>query len=50
MPRASEFGRYQLKQFLLLLLAALTAGIHMLSLVTVAAVPPHRAIHNLRRQ
>uniref|UniRef100_A0A182J953 Major facilitator superfamily (MFS) profile domain-containing protein n=1 Tax=Anopheles atroparvus TaxID=41427 RepID=A0A182J953_ANOAO len=37
-----DFGRYQLFQFVLHLLAAVTAGLHMLSLVTVAAVPEHR--------
>lgn len=37
-----DFGRYQCFQFVLHILAALTAGIHMLSLVTVAAVPEHR--------
>lgn len=36
------FGRYQLRQFLLHILAAMTAGLHMLTLVTVAAVPDHR--------
>lgn len=39
---AGEFGRYQGFQFFLHILSALTAGIHMLSLVTVAAVPDHR--------
>lgn len=37
-----DFGRYQGFQFVLHLLAAVTAGLHMLSLVTVAAVPEHR--------
>lgn len=37
-----DFGRYQAFQFTLHILAALTAGMHMLSLVTVAAVPDHR--------
>lgn len=37
-----EFGKYQFAQFFLQLLSALTAGLHMLSLVTVAAVPEHR--------
>nr|CAD7204845.1 unnamed protein product [Timema douglasi] len=37
-----DFGRYQCFQFLLHLLGAMTAGMHMLSLVTVAAVPEHR--------
>ncbi|KAL1138781.1 hypothetical protein AAG570_008843 [Ranatra chinensis] len=39
---AGEFGKYQVTQFLLHILAAFTAGIHMMSLVTVAAVPQHR--------
>uniref|UniRef100_A0A146KMV6 Organic cation transporter protein n=1 Tax=Lygus hesperus TaxID=30085 RepID=A0A146KMV6_LYGHE len=42
MSHIGEFGKYQLGQFLLHLLAAFTAGLHMLSLVTVAAVPVHR--------
>lgn len=37
-----EFGKYQFLQFFLQVLSALTAGLHMLSLVTVAAVPDHR--------
>lgn len=37
-----EFGRYQGFQFFLHILSALTAGMHMLSLVTVAAIPDHR--------
>lgn len=37
-----DFGRYQAFQFVLHLLSALTAGVHMLSLVTVGAVPGHR--------
>lgn len=36
------FGRYQFYQFVLLALASVNAGVHMLSLVTVAAVPEHR--------
>lgn len=39
---AGDFGRYQAFQFFLHILAAVTAGMHMLSLVTVAAVPEHR--------
>lgn len=39
---AGEFGRYQSFQFFLHILSALTAGMHMLSLVTVGAVPEHR--------
>lgn len=37
-----DFGRYQGFQFFLHILSALTAGMHMMSLVTVAAVPEHR--------
>lgn len=37
-----DFGRYQGFQFFLHILSALCAGIHMMSLVTVAAVPDHR--------
>lgn len=37
-----DFGRYQAWQFTLHVLSALTAGLNMLSLVTVAAVPDHR--------
>ena len=39
---AGDFGPYQLRQSLLHMLTALTAGLHMLPLVTVAAVPDHR--------
>lgn len=39
---SGEFGRYQGFQFFLHILSALTAGMNMLSLVTVAAVPDHR--------
>lgn len=42
MGKLGDFGRYQGFQFFLHVLAALTAGMHMLSLVTVAAVPEHR--------
>jgi len=41
-PIAGEFGKYQFLQFFLQVLSGLTAGMHMLSLVTVAAVPEHR--------
>ncbi|CAH1373473.1 hypothetical protein MTP99_014862 [Tenebrio molitor] len=37
-----DFGKYQMWQFTLHILSAVTAGLHMLSLVTVAAVPEHR--------
>ncbi|GLV31837.1 uncharacterized protein CBL_07597 [Carabus blaptoides fortunei] len=42
MGHLGEFGKYQAFQFTLHILSALTAGMHMLSLVTVAAVPDHR--------
>ncbi|XP_013192131.1 organic cation transporter protein isoform X1 [Amyelois transitella] len=42
MGKLGDFGRYQCFQFILHILSALTAGMHMLSLVTVAAVPEHR--------
>ncbi|CAG9132740.1 unnamed protein product [Plutella xylostella] len=42
MAKLGDFGRYQGFQFFLHILSALTAGMHMLSLVTVAAVPDHR--------
>lgn len=42
MEKLGDFGRYQGFQFFLHVLSALTAGLHMLSLVTVAAVPNHR--------
>ncbi|XP_069696534.1 organic cation transporter protein [Periplaneta americana] len=42
MAHIGDFGTYQLRQSLLHMLAALTAGLHMLTLVTVAAVPDHR--------
>ncbi|KAK6640919.1 hypothetical protein RUM44_012617 [Polyplax serrata] len=41
---AWEFGPYQRRQVILLLFAAVTAGVHMLSLVTVAAIPEHRCL------
>jgi hypothetical protein len=41
---SGDFGTYQLRQSLLHMLAALTAGLHMLTLVTVAAVPDHRSV------
>ncbi|XP_071444216.1 organic cation transporter protein [Hetaerina americana] len=39
-----EFGPYQMRQFVLLLFAGGTAGVHMLSLVFVAATPDHRCL------
>lgn len=41
MMHLGEFGKYQCWQFCLHILGALTAGLHMLTLLTVAAVPPH---------
>ncbi|XP_072932777.1 organic cation transporter protein isoform X2 [Epargyreus clarus] len=46
MGKLGDFGRYQGFQFFLHILAAMTAGMHMLSLVTVAAVPEHRCALN----
>lgn len=42
MSHLGEFGKYQCWQFSLHILGALTAGLHMLTLLTVAAVPPHK--------
>ncbi|OAD60671.1 Organic cation transporter protein [Eufriesea mexicana] len=42
MAHLGEFGKYQGWQFSLHILGALTAGLHMLTLLTVAAVPPHK--------
>lgn len=42
MSHLGEFGKYQARQFSLHILGALLAGLHMLSLLTVAAVPPHQ--------
>lgn len=42
MERLDHFGRYQAFQFLLHALAAMNAGVHMMSFVTVGAVPEHR--------
>ncbi|XP_065332328.1 organic cation transporter protein [Cloeon dipterum] len=44
MGHIGEFGKYQMRQFLLHILAGGTAGVHMLSLVTVAATPDHRCL------
>ncbi|KAM0729598.1 Organic cation transporter protein [Formica fusca] len=41
MSHLGEFGKYQLQQYSLHMLAAFTAGLHMLSLLMVAAVPPY---------
>lgn len=41
MSHLGEFGKYQFRQYCLHMLAAFVAGVHMLSLLTVAAVPPH---------
>lgn len=40
--RSGDFGRYQGFQFFLHILSAVTAGLHMLSLVTINAIPDHR--------
>ena len=41
MSHLGEFGKYQCWQFSLHIIGALTAGLHMLTLLTVAAVPPY---------
>lgn len=38
---SGDFGSYQLRQFLLHLMSAFTAGLHMMVLVTVAAIPDY---------
>ncbi|KAG5681826.1 hypothetical protein PVAND_011234 [Polypedilum vanderplanki] len=42
MSTLGDFGRYQGFQFFLHILSAVLAGMHMLSLVTIAAEPEHR--------
>ncbi|XP_022921127.1 organic cation transporter protein [Onthophagus taurus] len=42
MGHLGDFGKYQCFQFILHVLSGVTAGMHMLSLVTVGAVPDHR--------
>nr|CAH7765613.1 unnamed protein product [Callosobruchus chinensis] len=42
MGHLGDFGRYQALQFTLHILSALTAGLNMVTLVTVAAIPEHR--------
>ncbi|KAF5269319.1 hypothetical protein FQR65_LT02621 [Abscondita terminalis] len=42
MAHLGDFGKYQCLQFMLLLISSVTAGVHMLSLQTVGAVPDHR--------
>lgn len=44
MSHLGEFGKYQGWQYSLHVLAGLTAGLHMLTLLTVAAVPPHKCV------
>lgn len=44
MGKLGDFGSYQLQQFLLHLLSAFTAGLHMMALVTVAAVPDYKCM------
>lgn len=41
-----DFGTYQLRQLILHLLSAFTAGLHMMVLSTVAAVPEFKYIIN----
>nr|CAI5826853.1 unnamed protein product [Callosobruchus analis] len=42
MGHLGDFGRYQALQFTLHILSAVTAGLNMVTLVTVAAIPEHR--------
>uniref|UniRef100_A0A8D8LZQ5 Organic cation transporter protein n=2 Tax=Cacopsylla melanoneura TaxID=428564 RepID=A0A8D8LZQ5_9HEMI len=42
MSHLGEYGKYQRTQFILHSLGALTAGLHMLTLVTIAPTPEHR--------
>lgn len=42
MSQLGDFGRYQGWQFSLHIIGALTAGLHMMTLLTVAAVPPYK--------
>ncbi|CAH0553380.1 unnamed protein product [Brassicogethes aeneus] len=44
MAKLGDFGRYQGFQFFLHILSAVTAGLNMLSLATVAAIPDHRCV------
>ncbi|XP_043289827.1 organic cation transporter protein [Venturia canescens] len=44
MSHLGEFGRYQAWQYSLHVIAGLTAGLHMLTLLTVAAVPQHKCV------
>ncbi|XP_011304157.1 organic cation transporter protein [Fopius arisanus] len=44
MSHLGEFGKYQAWQYSLHVLAGLTAGLHMLTLLTVAAVPGHKCV------
>ncbi|XP_060881015.1 organic cation transporter protein [Metopolophium dirhodum] len=44
MDNLGDFGSYQLRQFLLNLMSAFTAGLHMMALVTVAAVPDYNCL------
>lgn len=44
---SGDFGSYQLRQFLLNLMSAFTAGLHMMVLVTVAAVPEYKYTYKL---
>lgn len=44
MDNLGDFGTYQFQQCALHLLSAVTAGLHMMVLVTVAAVPEHKCM------
>ncbi|XP_072748222.1 organic cation transporter protein [Anoplolepis gracilipes] len=42
MSHLGEFSKHQFRQYCLHMLAAFVSGVHMLSILTVAAVPPHQ--------
>lgn len=44
MAHLGEFGRYQAWQYTLHAIAGFTAGLHMMTLMTVAAVPNHKCV------
>ncbi|KAI4492882.1 PREDICTED: organic cation transporter protein [Polistes canadensis] len=44
MGHLGEFGKYQFWQFSLHIVGALTAGLHMITLLTVAAVPAYKCV------
>ncbi|CAH1402023.1 unnamed protein product [Nezara viridula] len=44
MSHLGEFGKYQLYQYLLLIMTGLTAGMHTLSIVPINGLPNHRCL------